>query len=172
MAPLLTGLLLYMTSLSVRTPEHRAQRYSHWLHGVGWRIPLSRHCLLCHILVKNASFGYTIPAFNGHATVLYFRLVRCNVVWNSVTCTDGNERIQQKFSCPMFLKSVRAVKIAHLTKEDALFLAQVYRGSKFCPSELETVRARVPPRYIRDFSMFSVSSCSQIWPFARCASAA
>jgi hypothetical protein len=55
---------------------------------------------------------------------------------------------------------------------DALFLTQVYRGSKFCPSALETVGLRVPVRYIRDFSMFSVCSSSKNCPSARCASAA
>jgi hypothetical protein len=55
---------------------------------------------------------------------------------------------------------------------DALFLTQVYRGSKFCPSVLETVGLRVPIRYIRDFSMFSVCSSRKNCPSARCASAA
>jgi hypothetical protein len=55
---------------------------------------------------------------------------------------------------------------------DALFLTQVYRGSKFCPSVLETVGLRILVRYIRDFSMFSVCSSSKNCPSARCASAA
>jgi hypothetical protein len=44
---------------------------------------------------------------------------------------------------------------------DALFLTQVYRGSKFCPSVLETVGLRVPVQSVRDFSMFSVCSYSK-----------
>jgi hypothetical protein len=32
---------------------------------------------------------------------------------------------------------------------DALFLIQVYLGSKFCPSVLETLRLRVPTRHLR-----------------------
>jgi hypothetical protein len=39
----------------------------------------------------------------------------------------------------------------------------------FC---LETVGLRVPGRYIRDVSMFSVSTSSRNGPSARCASAA
>jgi hypothetical protein len=54
----------------------------------------------------------------------------------------------------------------------ALSLTQVYRGSKFCPSVLETVGLRVPVRYITHFSMFSVCSSSKNCPSARCASAA
>jgi hypothetical protein len=38
---------------------------------------------------------------------------------------------------------------------DALFLIQVYFGSRFCPSALEVVGLRVPARYIRDFALFA-----------------
>jgi hypothetical protein len=55
---------------------------------------------------------------------------------------------------------------------DAVFLAQVYSGSKFCPSVLETVGLRVPPRRIRDFALFRVCSSSKNCLSARCASAA
>jgi hypothetical protein len=55
---------------------------------------------------------------------------------------------------------------------DALFLTQVYSGSKFCPSVLETVGLRVPPRRICDFALFSVCSSCKKCPSARCASAA
>jgi hypothetical protein len=51
------------------------------------------------------------------------------------------------------------------------FLAQVYRGSKFCPV-LEIVGLRVPARYIRDFTLFSVCSSSRYCPSARCTSGA
>jgi hypothetical protein len=37
---------------------------------------------------------------------------------------------------------------------NVLFISQVYRGTKLCPSVLETVGLRIPGRYIRDFSMF------------------
>jgi hypothetical protein len=49
---------------------------------------------------------------------------------------------------------------------------QVYRGSKFCPSRLETVDGRVPARYITDFALFSVSSSCKNCPSAGYASAA
>jgi hypothetical protein len=55
---------------------------------------------------------------------------------------------------------------------DAVFLTQVYSGSKFCPSILETVGLRVPLRRIRDFALFSVCSSCKNCPSARCASAA
>jgi hypothetical protein len=52
------------------------------------------------------------------------------------------------------------------------FFTQLYRGSKFCPFVLEIVGLRVPARYIRDSTLFSVSSSSRYCPSARCASAA
>jgi hypothetical protein len=55
---------------------------------------------------------------------------------------------------------------------DALFLIQVYLGSKFCPSVLEIAGLRVPSRHIRDFALCSVCSSSKNGPSARCASAA
>jgi hypothetical protein len=55
---------------------------------------------------------------------------------------------------------------------DALFLIQVYLGSKFCPSVLETVGLRVPTRHLRDFSLFYVCPTIKNCPSARCASAA
>jgi hypothetical protein len=55
---------------------------------------------------------------------------------------------------------------------DALFLIQVYRGLKYCPSLLEAVGLRVPSRYLRDFSMFRFSPSLKNCPSARYASAA
>jgi hypothetical protein len=55
---------------------------------------------------------------------------------------------------------------------DALFLSEVYRGVKFCPSVLEIVGLRVPARYIRDYALFNVCSSSKNCPSARFASAA
>jgi hypothetical protein len=97
------------------------------------------------------------------------------------------ERSQQKFAALCLKRffpqvdysynhALEQLKLHTLHKRrynlDALFLTQVYRGSKFCPSVLETVGLRVPVRYIRDFSMFSVGSSSKICPSDRCASAA
>jgi hypothetical protein len=44
---------------------------------------------------------------------------------------------------------------------DALFLIQVCRGLKYCPSLLEAVGLRVPTRYPTDFSMFNFSPSSK-----------
>jgi hypothetical protein len=55
---------------------------------------------------------------------------------------------------------------------DALFLIQVYLGSKFCPSVLETVGLRVPTRHLRVFPLFYVCPTIKNCPSARCASAA
>jgi hypothetical protein len=54
---------------------------------------------------------------------------------------------------------------------DALFLIRIYRGSKSCPSVLDTVGLRVRARDIKDFSMFNVCSSSKNCPSAICASA-
>jgi hypothetical protein len=111
------------------------------------------------------------------------------VAWNSITSTDANkpERIQQKFAalcrnhffsqvdCGYDL-ALEQLKLHTLHKRryrlDALFLTQVYRGSKFCLSVLETVGLWVPVRYIRDFSMFSACSSSKNCPSAKFDSAA
>jgi hypothetical protein len=55
---------------------------------------------------------------------------------------------------------------------DALFLIQIYLGSKLCPSVLETVGHRVPIRHLRDFSLFHVCPNFKSRPSARCVSAA
>jgi hypothetical protein len=102
---------------------------------------------------------------------------------------DANEleRIQQKFVALCFNRffhqfdysyalALEQLKLHTLQKRrhhiDAFFPTQLYRGSKFCPSVLDTAGLRVLSRYIRDFSMFNVCSSSKNCPFARCASAA
>jgi hypothetical protein len=112
-----------------------------------------------------------------------------SVVWNSITSTDANklERIQQKFAALCFNRffpqfdyiyalALEQLKLHTLQRRghhpDALFLTQVYRGSKFCPSVLETVGPRVPALYSRDFSMLNFCSSSKSCPPARGASAA
>jgi hypothetical protein len=54
---------------------------------------------------------------------------------------------------------------------DALFLIQVYLGSKLWPSVLENVGLRVPTRHLRDFPLFYVCPTIKNCPSARCASA-
>jgi hypothetical protein len=109
--------------------------------------------------------------------MLYFTLVRrkleyASVVWNSITTTDANklERTQQKFAALCYNRflphvhysyanALEYLKLHNVRMSryhlDALFLIQVYRGLKYCPSLLEAVGLRVPTRYLRDFSVFN-----------------
>jgi hypothetical protein len=51
------------------------------------------------------------------------------------------------------------VQTLHIRRRhfDALFLINVFRGTKYYPSDLETVAIRVPTRNIRNFTTFSYS---------------
>jgi hypothetical protein len=98
--------------------------------------------------------------------------------WNA-----SNRGLRPSVLIVSFLKSITATLFAlevlklhtlpmrrhHL---NALFLIQVYHGSKFCPSVLEIACLGVPARYIRDFALFNVCSSSKNCPSARCTSAA
>jgi hypothetical protein len=53
---------------------------------------------------------------------------------------------------------------------EASFLINIYSGTKWCPSVLETVGLPVPTRNIRNFTMFTCSSSH--FPSSRCVSAA
>jgi hypothetical protein len=111
-----------------------------------------------------------------------------SVVWNSITSTDVNklERIQQGFAALCFNRffpqfhycyplALEEVKLRTLLMRrhrlDALFLIQVYLGSKFWPSVLEIAGLPVPARHIR-LCMFNVCSSCKNCPSSRCASAA
>jgi hypothetical protein len=111
------------------------------------------------------------------------------IFWNSITSTDANKlkHIQHRFVALCFYRffprayycyslALEELKLQTLRmmrhRLDALFLTQVYSGSKFCPSVLEIVGLRVPARYIRDFALFNVCSSNKNCPSARCASAA
>jgi hypothetical protein len=81
------------------------------------------------------------------------KLEYASVLWNSITSADGNklERIQQRFAALCFNRfflqvhySYSLAKIAHFPHEEAS--PQVYLGSKFGPSVLETVGFRDPAR--------------------------
>jgi hypothetical protein len=118
--------------------------------------------------------------------MLYFALVRsklecASVAWNSVTITDSNklERVQKKFAAlfhKTFFQDVEYhhdniseklnLQTLHIRRRHfvALFLINVFSGTKYCPSVMETVGIRVPTRNIRNFTTFSCS-------FSHCRSA-
>jgi hypothetical protein len=104
-----------------------------------------------------------------------------------VAITDSNklERVQRKFAAlcqKRFFPDVEYhydnvlgklnLQTLHIRRRhfDAVFLINVFSGTKQCPSVLETVGIRVPTRNIRNFNTFScsLSHC----PSARCVSAA
>jgi hypothetical protein len=106
-----------------------------------------------------------------------------------ITSTNASklERIQQRFPALCFYPFLPQVRYCYTLalqelnlhtlrmrrhRLDAVFLTQVYSGSKLCPSILETVGLRVPPRRIRDFVLFSVCSSCKNCPSTRCASTA
>jgi hypothetical protein len=123
------------------------------------------HCMKLLGLVRSVTYNFSSLEC---MFILYFTLVRskveyASVVWNSITTTNAKklERIQHKFAALCLKRVVPQVdysydlaleqlKLHTLRKRryhfDALFLTQLYRGSKFCPSVLETVGLRVPFR--------------------------
>jgi hypothetical protein len=86
------------------------------------------------------------------------------------------ERVQRKFTALCHKRFSQAVEyhygniLEKLNPQtlrrhfDALFLLNIFSGTKHCPSVLETVGIRVPSRNIRNFTMFSCS-------FSQCPSA-
>jgi hypothetical protein len=112
-----------------------------------------------------------------YITLIRYKLEYASVAWNSVTSTDAKklERIQQKFAALCFKRffpqvhyryslalaelQLHTLRMRRL-RFDALFLVQIYLGSKFRPSVLEIAGLRVPVRYTRNFALFNVcSSC-------------
>jgi hypothetical protein len=105
--------------------------------------------------------------------MLYYTLVRpkleyASVAWNSITSTVASklEHIQRTFvilchrrffsHSPYSHTNVLNCLKFHILGDrrchwDALFLLNVFIGSKFCPALLETVGLRVPYRNFRDF---------------------
>jgi hypothetical protein len=111
-----------------------------------------------------------------------------SIAWNSITSTDASklECIQRNFlalcqNCffPQihysYVNALEHLNFHTLSSRqrhlDALFLANVYAGFKFCPSLLETVCIYVPVRNFRDFPLFIVGSSHISCPSARSASA-
>jgi hypothetical protein len=112
-----------------------------------------------------------------YIALVWSKLEYASVVWNSITSTDASklERVQQRFTALCLYRFFPQVRYCYTLalqelnlhtlsmrrhRLDAVFLTQVYSGSKFCLSVLETVGLRVLPRRIRDFTLFSVcSSC-------------
>jgi hypothetical protein len=122
----------------------------------------------------------------------FFALVRSKLeyasfAWNSVAITDSCklEWIQRKFATlchSRFLQDVEydydnlLEKLKLLTLHNrhhhfnALFLINVFSGTKRCPCILKTVSMCLPAWNIHNFTMFACSSTH--CPSARCVSAA
>jgi hypothetical protein len=115
------------------------------------------------------------------------KLEYASAVWNSIMNTDSNklERIQRTFAAlchDRFFQDISYhyinildelnLQTLHVRRRhiDVLFLINVFRGAKSCPSVLEAVGLCVPTQNIRNFSMFSCSYSH--CPTARCVSAA
>jgi hypothetical protein len=123
-----------------------------------------------------------------YCTLVRSKLEYASVAWNSITSTDASklERIQRKFvslchrrffsHLPYSYVALNHLEFHTLSDRrchlDALFLLNVYNGSKFCPTLLETFGLRVPDRNFRDFKLFHVDLNRRNCPSARCASAA
>jgi hypothetical protein len=141
-------------------------------------------------LIRNINFNFSSiePMLRLYIALVRSKLEYASVVWNSITSTDASklERIQQRFAALCFYRFFPQVRYCYILalqelnlhtlcmrmhRLDAVFLNQVYSGSKFCPSVLETVGLRVPPRRIRNFALFSVCSSCKNCPSARYASA-
>jgi hypothetical protein len=127
-------------------------------------------------LIRSVTFSFSSLQ---SLLMLYCTLVRpkleyASVTWNSISSTDASklERIQRKFVslCHRRLFSHLSYSYANVLNYlkfrtlsdrrwhlDALFLLNVYNGSKFCPTLLETVGLRVPNRNFRDFKLFHVN---------------
>jgi hypothetical protein len=136
------------------------------------------HCIKLLGLARSITFTFSSLDCIHKLCIALIRskLEYAPVAWNSVTSTDASklERIQRRFAALCFNRfffphvhysyeyslASEQLKLHTLRMRrqhlDALFFTQVYPGSKFCPSVLEIVGLRVPARYIRDFTLFSV----------------
>jgi hypothetical protein len=144
-------------------------------------------------LIRNITFSFsTLDSL----LILYFSLVRpqleyASVVWNSITSTNAKklERIQRKFVALCYNRFlsrdsngysyVNALQVLNLRtlherrhQLDAIFVINVFVGSKSCPSTMDIIGLRVPTRNLRDFPLFHVSSSYKNCPSSRCATAA
>jgi hypothetical protein len=55
---------------------------------------------------------------------------------------------------------------------DALFVINVFLGSKSCASTVDIIGLRIPTRNLRDIPLFHISSSLKNCSYARCATAA
>jgi hypothetical protein len=109
-----------------------------------------------------------------HLTLVRPKLEYASTAWNSITATDAKklERIQRQFValCQNLFSTHDHVTFAafleflklHTPHDrrhhlDALFFISVYSGLKCCPSLLDTTGVRVPPRSIRNPSLFTAT---------------
>jgi hypothetical protein len=91
-----------------------------------------------------------------YITLVPSKLEYATVVRNYITSTDASklERVQQRFAALCFYRFFPEIRYCYTLalqelnlhalrmrrhRFDAVFLTQVYSGSKFCPSVLETV---------------------------------
>jgi hypothetical protein len=102
----------------------------------------------------------------------------CSLELYYITDPKKLEHIQQNFETLCFNRFFAqydysyALPLERLKLHSLLVLAQIYRGSKFCPSVLYIIDLLVPSRHIRDLSVFKLCSCSKNCPSARYTSAA
>jgi hypothetical protein len=142
-------------------------------------------------LVRNITFSFsTLDSL----LISYFSLVRpkleyASVVWYSITSTDAKnlERIQRKFLALCYNRFLsrdsnsysyaNALHVLNLRtlherrhQRDAIFVMNVFLGSKSCPSTMDIIGLRVSARNFQDFHLFHVSSYKNS-PSGRCATA-
>lgn len=139
------------------------------------------HLIKLLLLVRRATISFS---FLECLRALYYCPVRSklqcsSIVWYSLMPVDANKlkRIQQKCTILCSSRFFPRVHYRYVydskqwklwTHLDTIFLVQVYLGSKFCLSLLNTSGLRVCGQNFRDFSL----SCSSIknCPYARCTS--
>jgi hypothetical protein len=115
---------------------------------------MSFHCIKLLGTVHSITFSFSSLKYlyTVHIILVRSKLEHASIFWNDIIPTDANKQefIQQKFgalclsSLPLvqYTYALEQLKL-HILKErgnhlNELFLTQVYLGSTFCPSLLET----------------------------------